>query len=90
MDISPIVQIKGLNKRLKNIQAVHELSMDVFEKDIFGFLGPNGSGKSTTIRLLLSLLVPDSGSIDIFGMALNQYRNKILRNIGAFVEKPDC
>ncbi len=69
--------------------AVENLSLSIFEQDIYGFLGPNGSGKSTTIRLILTLLKPNAGNIKIFGLPLNSNRNKILSRIGAFVEKPD-
>ncbi len=85
----PVVEITGLSKKLKTIQAVDGLNMCIYENDIYGFLGPNGSGKSTTIRLMLSLLSSDSGSINIFGKPLNENRNQILGKIGAFIEKPD-
>ncbi len=85
----PIVEIIGLSKKLKTIQAVDSLNICVYENDIYGFLGPNGSGKSTTIRMMLSLLSSDAGSINIFGKPLNKNRNQILGNIGAFIEKPD-
>ena len=74
---------------MKTIQAVDSLNICVYENDIYGFLGPNGSGKSTTIRMMLSLLSSDAGSINIFGKPLNKNRNQILGNIGAFIEKPD-
>ena len=89
MHKQPVVEINGVSKKLKTIQAVDGLNMTVFENDIYGFLGPNGSGKSTTIRMMLSLLSIDSGSINIFGLPLNKNRNQILGNIGAFIEKPD-
>ena len=89
MHKQPVVEISGVSKKLKTIQAVDCLDMTVFENDIYGFLGPNGSGKSTTVRMMLSLLSVDSGSINIFGLPLNKNRNKILGNIGAFIEKPD-
>ena len=63
--------------------------MKVLKGDVFGFLGPNGAGKSTTIRLLLSLIAPNSGTINIFGNSLIENRKKILRRVGAIVEKPD-
>ena len=85
----PVIEIKGVSKKLKTIQAVDGLNMCVFKNDIYGFLGPNGSGKSTTIRLMLSLLSADSGSIKIFGLSLQKNRTQILRNIGALIEKPD-
>jgi ABC-type multidrug transport system ATPase subunit len=61
----------------------------VKQGDIYGFLGQNGAGKSTTIRMLLSLVAPTQGEISIFGHKLTTHRSKILRNIGAVIEKPD-
>lgn len=85
----PIVKIDNLTKHFKSIRAVDDLSLSIFDQDIYGFLGPNGSGKSTTIRLILTLLKANSGDITIFGLPLISNRNKILSRIGAFVEKPD-
>ncbi len=84
-----VIEISNLNKRFKSIVAVNNLNLKVLEGDVFGFLGPNGAGKSTTIRLLLSLIAPNSGSINIFGKSLRDYRKKILSRVGAIVEKPD-
>lgn len=84
-----ILETYNLTKQLQEIKAVNSLSISVYKKDIYGFLGPNGSGKSTTIRMLLSLIIPDKGQIQVFGLPLHLNRNKILRNVGAFIEKPD-
>ena len=84
-----ILQTNQLCKSFKDFKAVDNLSFQVHQGDIFGFLGQNGAGKSTTIRMLLSLIQPDSGSIEIFGMNLQTNRNDILRNVGAVIEKPD-
>jgi ABC-type multidrug transport system ATPase subunit len=56
---------------------------------VYGFLGQNGAGKSTTIRMLLTLIQPTSGSIELFGLDLQQHRQKALRQVGAMIEKPD-
>lgn len=84
-----IVEIRGLSKTFKDVKAVNNLSLDVFEHDIYGFLGPNGSGKSTSIRMMLSLIRPDEGLINIYGKELRKNRMDILRQVGAFVEKAD-
>ncbi|MCX6233524.1 MAG: ATP-binding cassette domain-containing protein [Bacteroidetes bacterium] len=84
-----IIKISGLSKRFGDIQAVEDLNLTVYSQDIYGFLGPNGSGKSTTIRMMLSLVRPDKGSVHIFGMPLQGNRKAILSRIGALVEKPD-
>jgi len=84
-----IIEIKGLTKKFKDVKAVDELSLNVNKGDIFGFLGPNGAGKSTTIRMLLTLIRPNEGTIRLFGKSLNEERNLILQDVGAIVEKPD-
>ncbi|AFN74093.1 ABC transporter, ATP-binding protein [Melioribacter roseus P3M-2] len=84
-----IIEINGLTKKFGSLTAVDNLDLKVYKGDIFGFLGPNGAGKSTTIRMLLSLIKPTSGSIKIFGLSVKRDRKNIMRRIGAIVEKPD-
>lgn len=88
-DNTQMIRVKALSKRFGHIRAVDDLDLTVLKNDIYGLLGPNGSGKSTTIRMILSLVSPDTGSVHIFGQPLNKKRNKILAGIGALVEKPD-
>ncbi len=89
MDSEKIIEVRSLTKKFKNLTAVNNLDLNVYKGDVFGFLGPNGAGKSTTIRMLLSLIKPNYGDINIFGKPLIQNRKDILRRIGAIVEKPD-
>lgn len=89
VDNELVIEIKNLSKNFKNLKAVDNLNINVFRGDVFGFLGPNGAGKSTTIRMLLTLIKPNKGSIKIFGKDLFKERLSILRNVGAIVEKPD-
>lgn len=84
-----VIEIHGLTKHFKDVLAVNELELTVHQGDVFGFLGPNGAGKSTTIRMILSLISPSSGSIKIFGKSLIENRKEILSKVGAIVEKPD-
>ena len=84
-----VIEISGLTKRFKDVLAVNELDFTVHRGDVFGFLGPNGAGKSTTIRMLVSLISPTSGTIKIFDKTLKENRREILANVGAIVEKPD-
>jgi ABC-2 type transport system ATP-binding protein len=85
----PVIQVKNLTKSFKNLTAVNNLSFSVNEGEVYGFLGQNGAGKSTTIRMLLTLIEPTSGSIEIFGMGLHKHRKEILKQTGAIIEKPD-
>ena len=77
-----------LTKRYKNRVVVDHLDIEVRRGDIFGFLGPNGAGKSTTIRMILHLVCPTEGDVEIFGASLNKARHKALSKVGAVVEKP--
>src|SRR4051812_18604809 len=87
--MQPVIQVNNLSKQYKNINAVDALSFTVHEGDVYGFLGQNGAGKSTTIRMLLTLIQPTNGEIELFGMKLHTHRKEILRNIGAVIEKSD-
>ncbi len=84
-----VVAVKGLTKQFKNLTAVQDLSFSVNEGDVYGFLGQNGAGKSTTIRMLLTLITPSAGEVEIFGKKLTSNRNEILSQVGAVIEKPD-
>ena len=84
-----LIQIQHLTKSFGNFTAVNDLSFSVKEGDVHGFLGQNGAGKSTTIRMILSLIRPSSGTIRIMDKDLSEQRNQILREVGAVVEKPD-
>ncbi|MEO7393727.1 MAG: ABC transporter ATP-binding protein [Chitinophagaceae bacterium] len=87
--MQPIIKATDLSKHFKDIVAVDCLSFTVEQGDVYGFLGQNGAGKSTTIRMLLTLVEPTEGKIEIFGMELQRHRKEILRQVGAVIEKPD-
>jgi ABC-type multidrug transport system ATPase subunit len=84
-----IIKVEHISKHFGNLKAVDDLSFEVNEGEVFGFLGQNGSGKSTTIRMLLSLIHPTSGTIELFGKSLQKDRNQILEQVGAIIERPD-
>lgn len=84
-----ILKTFNLSKRFGHRWAVKGLNLAVTKGQIFGFLGPNGAGKSTTIRMLLNLIRPSSGSFEIFSKSIKTYGQKIYARIGALVEKPD-
>ena len=87
--MSAIVKVSHLSKYFSGLKAVDGLSFSVNEGDVYGFLGQNGAGKSTTIRMLLTLVEPTEGEIEIFGMDLRTHRAEILRKTGAVIESPD-
>jgi ABC-2 type transport system ATP-binding protein len=81
----PVIRTRGLTKRYRDLVAVSDLNLEVHRGDIFGFLGPNGSGKTTTIGLMLGLLMPNDGSVEILGRDVRRDR-AVLKNVGAMAE----
>ncbi|MCH8563486.1 ABC transporter ATP-binding protein [Nesterenkonia sp. YGD6] len=63
----PVIQVEDLTKSFGDVLALDKLSLQINPAEVHGFLGPNGSGKSTTLRVLLGLLRPDSGTVRVFG-----------------------
>jgi len=84
-----LVRVANLSKRFGSFEAVRDVSFAVQRGQVYGFLGQNGAGKSTTLRMLMTLIRPSSGSIDVFGLDLFRHRREILRQVGAVIEKPD-
>lgn len=62
-----VIELKNITKRFNGLIAVDDLSLNVPEGSIYGFIGPNGSGKTTTIRMIMNILYPDKGRIFLFG-----------------------
>lgn len=87
--MSEIVRVEHLSKQFTEVKAVDDLSFSVQKGEVYGFLGQNGAGKSTTIRMLLTLARPTSGSIRLFGRNIQTHRGEILQKLGAIIEKPD-
>ncbi|MEW5597023.1 ABC transporter ATP-binding protein [Peribacillus frigoritolerans] len=83
-----IVVTNELTKKYKKHTSVDGLNLRIERGQIYGFLGPNGAGKTTTIRMLLGLIKPTKGSIEIFGQNLIKNRLQILQRIGSLVESP--
>lgn len=77
-----VIDIKNLTKSYGTARGIIDVSFNVEEGEIFGFIGPNGAGKSTTIRTLLSLIYPNSGSATIFGKDCIQFGPEIKKEIG--------
>jgi ABC-2 type transport system ATP-binding protein len=77
-----IIEVNNLTKFYGKSRGIVDVSFSEEEGEIFGFIGPNGAGKSTTIRLLLSLIHPTSGSAKVFGMDVTTHGPEIRRDIG--------
>lgn len=78
----PVIEISHLTKMYGKHRGVEDITFSVNEGEIFGFIGPNGAGKSTTIRTLLALIRPTSGSATIFGKDCIRYAPLIAKDVG--------
>ena len=67
------VKLMGVAKRYADVVAVDYVDLDVKKGEIFGLLGPNGSGKSTLLKMILGLVKPDSGSVNVLGKKAEEY-----------------
>jgi len=79
-----VLEIKNIYKRFGDVTAVNDLSFNLDAGNVFGFLGPNGAGKTTTIRMIMNIIVPDSGSISVMG---NSKISEINNTIGYLPEE---
>ena len=84
-----VLKVKNLTKRFNNRVAVNNLTLDVFEGEIFGFLGPNGAGKTTAIRMITGLAKMDSGDVYICGKSIKTDFEKAIINVGGIIENPE-
>ena len=81
MDNELVLAISGLTKEYGSIKAIDDISFSVSSGKIIGLLGPNGAGKTTTINMVLGILEPTQGSIEIFGRNLKEHRSRISKDI---------
>ena len=83
-----VLRTAGLTKRYGRLVAVADLDLEVRPGQVYGFLGPNGSGKTTTIGMILGLLRPDRGRVELFGLDARTHLAHLLRRTGAVMEAP--
>jgi ABC-2 type transport system ATP-binding protein len=81
-----VLRTVGLTKRFGRRAAVDRLDLEVRSGRVFGFLGPNGSGKTTTIGMVLSLIAPSEGRVELFGLDARTHLSETLRRVGATLE----
>jgi ABC-2 type transport system ATP-binding protein len=84
----PAVEVRGIEKRFGDIEAVRGIDFEVAQGEVFGFLGPNGAGKSTTISMLCTLAKPSGGSALVAGHDVMRERDAVRRNIGLVFQDP--
>ncbi|MGY1618108.1 ABC transporter ATP-binding protein [Geodermatophilus sp. SYSU D00691] len=86
--MSAVIVTRGLVKRYGRLHAVDGIDLDVREGDVYGFLGANGSGKTTTVRMLLGLVLPTSGEVELLGARMPRAGRRVLPRVGALIEGP--
>ena len=86
--MTAVISTRGLVKRYGRLRAVDGIDLDVQAGDVYGFLGANGSGKTTTVRMLLGLVLPTSGEIELLGERMPRAGRRVLPRVGALVEGP--
>jgi ABC-2 type transport system ATP-binding protein len=86
--LTAAISTAGLTKRFGDVAAVDGIALDVPSGSVFGFLGPNGSGKTTTIRMLLGLISPSSGTWSLLGEVMPAAAASTLGRVGALIEGP--
>ncbi len=82
-----VIKASKLSRNFGDLKAVQELDLEVEKGRIYGFLGPNGSGKTTAIRMLTGLLKPSSGEVEVLGLELPKYAEKLRMHIGYMTQK---
>jgi ABC-2 type transport system ATP-binding protein len=88
MTSSLAIKLTGVSKRYGDVTAVDYLDLDVNRGEILGLLGPNGSGKSTTLKMILGLVKPDSGSVNVLGINVGDDPIAVKRKVGYVPESP--
>lgn len=83
-----MITVENITRKFGDLTAVENISFDINESEIFGFLGPNGAGKTTTIRMLSTLISPDSGKITIDGKDTLSHGEYIREITGLLTESP--
>ncbi|HEV7188201.1 MAG TPA: ABC transporter ATP-binding protein [Blastococcus sp.] len=86
--MTAVISTGGLVKRYGRLRAVDGIDLEVRAGDVYGFLGANGSGKTTTVRMLLGLVLPTSGEIDLLGERMPRAGRRVLPRVGALIEGP--
>ena len=83
-----VLRTVGLTKRYRRLLALDDLNLEVCRGQVFGFLGPNGAAKTTTIALILGLIAPTAGHVEMFGLDARRHLSEALRRTGAILETP--
>jgi ABC-2 type transport system ATP-binding protein len=83
----PVIEINDVSKAFKDVKAVNDLSLTIYEGEYVALLGPNGAGKTTLIEMIEGIQKPDSGTIRILGMLWKEHEHKLHRQIGLSLQE---
>jgi len=86
--VTAVISTRGLIKQYGRLRAVDGIDLAVADGDVYGFLGANGSGKTTTVRMLLGLVLPTRGEIELLGERMPRAGRRVLPRVGALIEGP--
>lgn len=84
-----VLSVKHLKKKIRRKWIIKDVTFEVRAGEIFGFLGPNGAGKTTTIRMLVDLIKPTEGVVEVCGYPVHQKPEQALKYVGSIVENPE-
>ncbi|MFB7139320.1 ABC transporter ATP-binding protein [Gottfriedia sp. NPDC056225] len=88
MNQDVVLELKKVNKTIKNQEIIKDISFDLRQGEVLGLLGPNGSGKTTTMRMIVGLMSITSGEIYIKGHSIKDHFKESIKHIGAMIETP--
>jgi len=86
---TPVLKVANLSKSIKKKEIIKDLSFELNKGEVLGFLGPNGAGKSTTLRMLVGLSRPSTGTVSICGHEIGEDYVKAMAHVGCIIEAPD-
>ncbi|MHB1406884.1 MAG: ABC transporter ATP-binding protein [Desulfitobacteriaceae bacterium] len=81
-----VIEIQNLSKLYPNGRGINDISLDIYQGDIFGFLGPNGAGKTTAMKAMTGLIRPDRGDVKISGYSVTEDYEKAMAKVGCIIE----
>jgi ABC-2 type transport system ATP-binding protein len=85
----PVLSVVDLHKSIRGKPIIRGVTFDVYAGEVFGFLGPNGSGKTTTIRMLVDLIRPTSGTVRLASFDVHRDHDEAMQCVGCIVENPE-
>ncbi len=83
------LKLEHVYKRMGKREILHDINLETYAGEVFGFLGPNGAGKTTTIKMIVGLLSTDEGTIEVAGYNVRKNFERAMRHIGGIVENPE-